>query len=153
MIAWKELLEASGGKLELTKCFYYILAWKFDAKGNPIPTTITEQRERAAQISVPDMQTNDTIFITQKEITDVHKTLGCYKCKLRNELAEIQYLKTCSDELAHMIKNNGLTHKQATLAYNLVYISSLKYGLPSASLSYKQITEIDANYTHPNNTS
>jgi hypothetical protein len=28
MIAWKELLEASGGKLELTKCFYYILSWK-----------------------------------------------------------------------------------------------------------------------------
>lgn len=26
MIAWKELLEASGGKLELTKCFYYILS-------------------------------------------------------------------------------------------------------------------------------
>jgi hypothetical protein len=25
MIAWKELLEASGGKLKLTKCFYYIL--------------------------------------------------------------------------------------------------------------------------------
>jgi hypothetical protein len=28
MNAWKELLEASGGKLELTKCFYYILSWK-----------------------------------------------------------------------------------------------------------------------------
>jgi hypothetical protein len=41
-----------------------------------------------------------------------------------------------------MIKNYGLTHKQATLAYNLVYISSLKYGLPSTSLTYKKITEI-----------
>jgi hypothetical protein len=28
------------------------------------------------------------------------------------------------------------------LAYNLVYISSLKYGIPLTSLSYKQITEI-----------
>lgn len=61
---------------------------------------------------------------------------------LRNELAEIIYLKTRSNELAHKIKNYGLTHKQATLAYNLVYISSLKYGLPSTSLSYKQITDI-----------
>jgi hypothetical protein len=40
MIAWKELLEASGGKLELTKCFCYILTWRFDKKGHPIPTTI-----------------------------------------------------------------------------------------------------------------
>jgi hypothetical protein len=43
MIAWKELLEASGGKLELTKYFYYILTWKLDGKGNPVPTTIAEQ--------------------------------------------------------------------------------------------------------------
>jgi hypothetical protein len=33
MIAWKDLLESSGGKLELKKCFYYILSWKLDAKG------------------------------------------------------------------------------------------------------------------------
>jgi hypothetical protein len=45
MIAWKDLLETSGGKLELKKCFYYVLSWKFDGRGNPIPTTITEQRE------------------------------------------------------------------------------------------------------------
>jgi hypothetical protein len=41
-----------------------------------------------------------------------------------------------------MIKNYKLTHKQGTLAYNLVYISSLKYGLPSTSLSYDQINKI-----------
>jgi hypothetical protein len=41
-----------------------------------------------------------------------------------------------------MIKNYQLTHKQATLAYNLVYIPSLKYGLPVTSLSFQQIDEI-----------
>jgi hypothetical protein len=41
-----------------------------------------------------------------------------------------------------MIRNYGLTHKQARLAYNLVYVSSLKYGLPSTSLSYPKISEI-----------
>jgi hypothetical protein len=50
MIAWKELLEASGAKLELTKWFYYILTCKFDSKGNPIPTTINEQRQVTSQI-------------------------------------------------------------------------------------------------------
>jgi hypothetical protein len=105
MIAWKELLEASGGKLELTKCFYYILTWRFDDKGNPIPMTITDQREIAAQINVPDMFTNNIIYITQKEITEAHKTLGCFKCIIRNKLAEIEYLKARSNALANMIKN------------------------------------------------
>jgi hypothetical protein len=54
MIAWKEVLEASGGKLELTKCFYYILTWKFDGKGNPVPTTIAEQRIVTEQINIHD---------------------------------------------------------------------------------------------------
>ena len=30
MITWQQLLEASGGKLELSKCFFYILTWSFD---------------------------------------------------------------------------------------------------------------------------
>jgi hypothetical protein len=76
------------------------------------------------------------------DVTEAHKTLGCYKCIIRNEDAEIHYLKTRSDLLAYMIKNHHLTHKQATLAYNLVYISSLKYGLPSTSVSYNQITKL-----------
>lgn len=32
MRSWASLLEASGGQLELSKCFYYILAWKFSTK-------------------------------------------------------------------------------------------------------------------------
>jgi hypothetical protein len=142
MIAWTELLEASGGKLELTKCFYYILTWRFDNKGNPIPTTISEQCTVTDQIRVPDTTTEEATMIIQKKITEAHKTLRCYKCIIRNEEAEIQNLKAQSDQLAHMIKSHHLTHKQATLAYNLVDIPSLKYGLPSTSLSYKQITDI-----------
>jgi hypothetical protein len=136
MIAWKELPEASGGKLDITKFFYYILTWEFDNKGNPIPTTISEQRETTDQITIRDTFTNITITIQQREVDEAHKTLGC------NEAAEIKFLKTRSDSLANMIRNYGLTHKQARLAYSLVHISSLKHGLPSISLSYQQITEI-----------
>jgi hypothetical protein len=50
MMFWQELLEASGGKLELPKCFYYVFAWRFDAKGNPYPMTIADQRNIVDQI-------------------------------------------------------------------------------------------------------
>jgi hypothetical protein len=45
LLAWKDLLEALGGKLELSKCFYCILSWRFDDNGNAIPTTLEEQRK------------------------------------------------------------------------------------------------------------
>ena len=32
---WEQLLQATGGKLELQKCFYYPILWKFDTEGIP----------------------------------------------------------------------------------------------------------------------
>jgi hypothetical protein len=41
---WECLLHTTGGELELSKCFYYILSWKWDKIENPIPQTINEQQ-------------------------------------------------------------------------------------------------------------
>jgi hypothetical protein len=40
---WEGLLSTSGGELELQKCFYYILSWKWDHDGNAKPENIKEQ--------------------------------------------------------------------------------------------------------------
>jgi hypothetical protein len=50
MTIWNELLEESGGKLELSKCFHYILSWKFDKEGNAPPMTIADQRKQQATL-------------------------------------------------------------------------------------------------------
>jgi hypothetical protein len=54
MQLWASLLEAMGGKLELSKCFYYILSWKFDHNGKPIPMTISKQSAYISSITVKD---------------------------------------------------------------------------------------------------
>ena len=33
---WEQLLHATGGKLQLTKCFYYPMIWQYDAEGVPL---------------------------------------------------------------------------------------------------------------------
>jgi hypothetical protein len=142
MMAWKDLLETSGGKLEFKKCFYYILSWKFDRKGNPIPMTTAEQREVAEQIHIPDGQFGIRIALEQKEVITEHKMLGCFKSITGNAKEEIKYLKTNSDILGNRIARAQLTHYQVYLAYNIVYLPSLKYGLPSTSLSFQQIDDI-----------
>ena len=79
MMYWKELLESSGGKLELTKCFYYILSWKFDEEGNATTTTKEQQRNIYTQIRIHDKANNAQTLIVQKEVSKAHKTLGCFK--------------------------------------------------------------------------
>jgi hypothetical protein len=142
MIAWKDLLETSGGKLELKKCFYYILTWKFDGRGNPIPTTIAEQREIVDQIQINDASSTSPIAIEQKEVITEHKTLGCFKSIIGIASEEMKYLKTNSDILGNQILRASLTRYQVYLSYNIVYLPSLKYGLPSTSLSFCQIDDI-----------
>jgi hypothetical protein len=93
MITWKVLLEASGGKLELSKCFYYILSWKFDDDGNGIPMTITEQRHQGSNPIQITEQDKSTILIEQKEVFQSHKSLGCYKAIDGNEVDQIKFLK------------------------------------------------------------
>jgi 23S rRNA pseudoU1915 N3-methylase RlmH len=39
---WEKLLFTSGGKLELSKCFFYIMYWKFTEDGMPFLTPKSE---------------------------------------------------------------------------------------------------------------
>jgi hypothetical protein len=54
---WSKLLWTTGGKLETNKCFYYLLSWKFDENGFPVPETIEEQQlgdQAPIEIQIPD---------------------------------------------------------------------------------------------------
>jgi ribonuclease HI len=142
MIIWKDLLEASGGKLELSKCFYYILSWQFDDEGNASPMTISEQRvHHVNQIEIPDTNGSQT-FIQQKEVNKAHKTLGCYKAIDGNEKEQISYLQTKSKKFSRCLYTANLSRKQANMAYKMIYIPSMKYGLPACSLSHNTIESI-----------
>ena len=53
-----------------------MLSWKFDKEGKAIPTTITEQRSTAQQISITETSNNNQVKTHQKEAQESHKTLG-----------------------------------------------------------------------------
>jgi hypothetical protein len=104
--------------------------------------TISEQRETVEQITIPDNSSPIPIAIEQKEVIVEHKTLGCFKSITGISTQEIQYLKMNSDILGNRILRANLTNYQISLSYNIVFLPSLKYGLPSISLSFKKIEDI-----------
>jgi hypothetical protein len=71
---WERLLHTTGGELELEKCFYYILSWKWTKHGNPIPQTIEEQNIPPLKLQLSS--TNSSTILTQQEVYSSHKTLG-----------------------------------------------------------------------------
>jgi Reverse transcriptase (RNA-dependent DNA polymerase) len=142
MILWKELLESSSGKLELQKCFYYVMPCKFQLDRKPVPITISEQCEVCKQITILDNQTNCDIAIAVKETNEIHQTQGCIKTIEGIEVGQARKSKKQSDIMGNKIKNARFNRKQARKAYNAIYFASRKYGLPATSFSCKTIESI-----------
>jgi hypothetical protein len=53
-------------------------------------------------------------------------------------------LKQKCDQFVSQVKNNMLTRKQVMMVFNILFIPSMKYGLPATSLSVKDIESIQS---------
>ena len=93
---WHDLLWASGGALELSKCSYQLLSWTFSPLGVPyLPKTLP-----LAQVTVHDIHRIASQNIPAISAHHAHKTLGHYKDPAgnqRQQLIELQ-LKCDNDE-------------------------------------------------------
>lgn len=138
---WAGLLAATGGKLELSKCFYYILTWKFDKKGNPVAESIQEQDDRNVGIVLEDDNIN-LVQISQKDNSISHKTLGTMKNILGVENDHIINLKLKSNKYANQALNSQLNREQARLAYSYHYIPAMSYSLTAMCLNEAQIYQV-----------
>jgi hypothetical protein len=138
---WSGLLSASGGLIEITKSFYYILSWLWDKNGNPKPQTNNQQNLESNNIPLIDDK-GQVQYLQQREVSKSHKTLGTYKCMNGDESDHITFLKTKSDEIAANASNGKFNRKQANLAYSTSYIPSMIYSLPAMCLKEKTIYDI-----------
>jgi hypothetical protein len=69
---WEELLVATGGKLELPKCFYYLICWAFNGYGDARAVDVKYP------VTITDHTTNELVQIEQKPGVVPHKTLGAF---------------------------------------------------------------------------
>jgi hypothetical protein len=142
---WEVFLSATGGELELTKCFYYLLSWKWDKFGNPSPQTISEQNLDKLEIILTT--TEKSTALEQKEVFDSHKTLGCYKCVIGNENTQFDVLIEKSNKIASQIETGQLNKRQARLAHSCCYIPSMVYCLAAVNMTEAQLVKIQRKAT------
>lgn len=142
---WQDLLGGSGGKLELEKCFYYILSWKFNKFGDAIPRSLEDiKAECDTTIAIHDPDSNQDIPLQVKDITQDHKTLGVLKTMSGDEKTQLQALKEKSKKLATQTALGQLTRFQARRAYSSVYMPSMTYSLVATSLSEADLNVVQS---------
>ena len=132
---WYDLLRASGGELELSKCSFHNVRWGFTSKGSPFPDP---ERDDEATITVKryDDQ-HDGTDIRQLDPTQAHKTLGHWKEPAGRQYDQREQLQRKCDKLATTAHNSPMNRKDAWVYYFAIFLPSITY--PLANSFFKQL--------------
>lgn len=142
---WLLILYAAGGKLELDKCFWYLLWWTFNHMGDPRPMTRDEVNAITDDaIIIEDVETKTNVRLAQKEVHEAHRTLGAYKSISGDETTQYEILMEKSNSLALSTRTGQLSRFQARRAFTAIYIPSMTYSLVSTNLSQHELRAIQS---------
>ena len=70
---WEKMLFTNGGRLELKKCFWILVSWKWH-QGIP---TMTTMEDHPAILSLTQSESREVVTIERKEVNEAPKVLGC----------------------------------------------------------------------------
>ncbi len=141
---WEQLLSASGGKLQLSKCFFYMMCWKWDTEGKPTLMTSTQMNYDMKMI---DTQSGTIKSIKKKECTDAHRTLGAWPGPFCKETHQPQNLKDKSVGFARIKKTIKITKRLTDISNWMLYLPSMIYLLPSTCLTKKDLDKVESPVT------
>ena len=136
---WEELLHATGGKLELQKCFFYMMYWEFDREG---VARLTKTEEAACEVKIRDSESGSDVHIEQKDCNEAHKTLGAMETPSGNYVPEVNRLVEKAQAIAQRISTATINRHEAHTIYRSMYLPSVNYSFPAGILSLKEAERV-----------
>ena len=124
---WERLLSATGGKLELTKCFYYILQWKFDDKGVPSHMSKQDLEESGVKIQIQENGKDQPTEIKHLDCDVAHRTLGVYKTITGYQSKQKKQTSQKSETITRAVGAANFTRKHTKTAWNAIFIPGVTY--------------------------
>lgn len=144
--AWADILGASGGALELSKCSCHLLSWQFTEKGDPVLANAASSIQQP--LIVTDPLTKAEHALTFLSPYTSHKTLGHYKEPAGNQLAQFAQfaqLHKKSDQKTRFLLKCSLTPVEAWTYYYACYLPSIGYPLTCSSMTLAQLDRVQRN--------
>jgi hypothetical protein len=139
---WSDLLTASGAAMELSKMYFYISCWKFEASGRPY---LDDTIQTTIPVKSPDR--TSTQHVPNRSVHFPRRTLGPIKCPGRNQLVQYDSLLKVSDEFARIIESSAMSKREAWTAHFSLYLPKMCYVLNTSFLSEVQLKAIQKKAT------
>ena len=148
--SWERLLCASGGALELSKCFVYLMYWDLSDGYHRLiePTEIEGCYSEGDKFTGPVALTygdNPTPNILETESPKTgRRTLGVRIAPAGNWNDEFKYRRQQARTLAQQLNNVKITKETAAIAYRMVICPKLEYPLGITQFTQQQCDQITA---------
>jgi hypothetical protein len=143
---WEKLLFCSGGSLELSKCFYYLIHWKW-VDGLPQMTTKLEMEMSIPGITLTSGFSPLQVPIHHWDVTETHVTLGARLNPYCDDVEQVIYLRAQANRIANLIHKSNLSSWEAFIAYRYCWIPSVTYLLPTTTMSDTDLHSIQTQAT------
>jgi hypothetical protein len=129
---WERLLWTTGGLLELEKCRFYIVHWKFNANG--IGSMMSKAEMRTPTMLLTEGDTGSLQKVDQLHLDESFKTLGIHKTISGHQGKQITEMKTKSDACARGILSVNVTNFEAWTGLFTIWCGQMNYPLAAASI-------------------
>jgi hypothetical protein len=131
-----DMLHASGGALELSKCSCHILQWQFSIQGAPVLVPKFPNND-IAQVKVWDQLEEKEKSLQILGAFHAHKILGHYKAPAGTQGEQFRQLLAKSNSTTEFLWKCPLTRQEAWTYYYACYLPAVGYPLACSSLSKK----------------
>jgi hypothetical protein len=139
---WGDLLHVTEGVLEIPKCYYYVMQWKFLPSG--IPKLGSDVN------TILHFENGDgtaSVTLTNDAITVAHKTLGTWKSTARDQVKQAEALLVRSNDYGRTIMASPVTRVDNWTAYYAIYLPQMTFVLPTRYLFAKTLKKIEQRAT------
>lgn len=138
--AWNDLLWASGGALEQSKCSFHLIQSSWTPDGHPF---LTGGKSGPA---ITLMHNGHATLTYQKSNYESHKTLGCHISPAKCNTTTFHVIQQKNQEFAALLETNFFTRQEARTFYTSIYLPSMTYSLPITPLQRNQCNQLDTRF-------
>jgi hypothetical protein len=139
---WENLLHASGGALELTKCFCYAIYWVW-TNGR---ARLARPDELCTPVTVVDSATNSSHDLRIVDPTIGNRTLGVRIAPSGSDQSEYLHRVAQGREIARALQTAPISRTVAYLGYRSIVTPKVEYPLSATCFTEKETDKITATF-------
>ena len=142
---WEKLLYLTGGKLELSKCFWIPIVWEW-RKGEPV---LLKKKRQVYEMILTESESGNKVRIPRSHPTAAEKRLGVRYSTDGKWTREFVFWKEFSADFATKVRRAKMDRAGGYHTYNTLWCSKFRFGAPVVSFTEPQLIQIQKKIIGP----